>query len=156
MMWSAIAGALGPVINGITNLVDELHTSDEEKQTIKLKMMEAQYMILAQALQAETDMAAQQAKIIKAEAQGHSWLQRNWRPLLMASFIVILVNNYVLLPYAAVLGAPVQPLELPTGAWALLTTGVGGYIGGRTLEKIGGASALKQIITAKTEGGANS
>lgn len=154
MIWTAIMGALGPVMQSVASIIDELHTSEEEKMQKKVEMMQAQYGILAVALNAETSMAEQQAKIIQAEAQGASWLQRNWRPLLMCSFILILVNNYVLLPYAAALGAPIQPLELPTGAWALLTTGVGGYIGGRTLEKIGGAGAIKDIINAK--GGADS
>ena len=35
----------------------------------------------------------------KTEALGHSWLQRNWRPMLMVLFGVIIANNYVVVPY---------------------------------------------------------
>lgn len=74
--------------------------------------------------------------MIVAEAQGESWLQRNWRPLLMLCFVLILFNNYVAAPYARALGLALPTLDLPQGAWALLNIGVGGYIAGRSAEKI--------------------
>jgi hypothetical protein len=74
--------------------------------------------------------------VIVAEAQGASWLQRNWRPLLMLCFVAILANNYIVAPYARALGADLPTLDLPDGAWALLNIGVGGYIAGRSAEKI--------------------
>lgn len=80
-------------------------------------------------------LAAAQAVIV-AEAQGDSWLQRNWRPLLMLCFVLILFNNYVAAPYARALGLDLPTLDLPEGAWALLNIGVGGYIAGRSAEKI--------------------
>lgn len=80
-------------------------------------------------------LAAAQAVIV-AEAQGESWLQRNWRPLLMLCFVLILFNNYVAAPYARALGLELPTLDLPQGAWALLNIGVGGYIAGRSAEKI--------------------
>ncbi len=80
-------------------------------------------------------LAAAQAVIV-AEAQGDSWLQRNWRPLLMLCFVLILFNNYVAAPYARALGLELPTLDLPQGAWALLNIGVGGYIAGRSAEKI--------------------
>jgi len=80
-------------------------------------------------------LAAAQAVIV-AEAQGESWLQRNWRPLLMLCFVLILFNNYVCAPYARALGLELPTLDLPEGAWALLNIGVGGYIAGRSAEKI--------------------
>ncbi len=73
--------------------------------------------------------------IILAEARGESWLQRNWRPLLMLTCIAIIANNYVLYPYLkAVFGWGVA-LELPESLWELLKIGVGGYVVGRSLEK---------------------
>lgn len=81
-------------------------------------------------------LAKAQASIIVAEAGGASWLQRNWRPLLMLCFVAILANNYIVAPYARALGADLPTLDLPDGAWALLNIGVGGYIAGRSAEKI--------------------
>lgn len=75
--------------------------------------------------------------IIKAEAQGESWLQRNWRPVLMLTIVAIVGNNYLVAPYLnAIFGAGAAPvLELPERLWDLMTLGVGGYVAGRTVEK---------------------
>lgn len=81
-------------------------------------------------------LANAQRDIIVAEAQGQSWLQRNWRPLLMVVFMLILVNNFILVPYVQAFGATVPSLPFPNGAWALLNVSVGGYIAGRSGEKI--------------------
>lgn len=74
-------------------------------------------------------------QIIVAEIQGESWLQRNWRPLLMLTCIAIIANNYVLYPYLKLFFAAAPLLELPDALWELLKIGVGGYIVGRSVEK---------------------
>lgn len=73
--------------------------------------------------------------IIVAEAQGESWLQRNWRPLLMLTCIGIIANNYVLYPYLKLFVAAPPLLEMPDALWELLKIGVGGYVIGRSVEK---------------------
>jgi hypothetical protein len=73
--------------------------------------------------------------IILAEARGESWLQRNWRPLLMMTCIAIIANNYVLYPYLKAIFGWGVALELPESLWELLKIGVGGYVVGRSLEK---------------------
>lgn len=75
------------------------------------------------------------ASIIIAEAQG-SWLQRNWRPILMLTVIGIIFNNYVMVPYLSLFTDKVVVLELPGGLWSLLNIGTSGYIVGRSAEKI--------------------
>ena len=73
--------------------------------------------------------------VIIAEAKGDSFLQRNWRPILMLSFTAIIINNYILAPYLdAIFNAGIQ-LEIPANMWSLLKIGVGGYIVGRSAEK---------------------
>lgn len=80
-----------------------------------------------------------QSNVIIAEAQGQSWLQRNWRPLLMLVIILIVANNYLLFPYASIFTEKVKILDLPDKLWTLMEIGVGGYLLGRTAEKIKGA-----------------
>lgn len=98
-------------------------------------------------LKSQDEIAKLSAANVKAEIEGHSWLQRNWRPCLMFVFMAILVNNFILVPYAVAFGLSVPMLEFPQAFWGLLTVGVGGYIGGRTVEKIkspeGTSKALK-------------
>ena len=48
----------------------------------------------------------------------------------------IVANNYLIYPYLALLGIQATPLELPDKLWNLMTLGVGGYVAGRTGEKI--------------------
>ena len=56
----------------------------------------------------------------------------------MTVIVAIVANNYLLAPYLdAMFGAGLQ-LELPEQLWNLMTMGVGGYIAGRSGEKIAG------------------
>jgi hypothetical protein len=76
------------------------------------------------------------AKVVLAEAQGESWLQRNWRPLTMLSFVGIIVNNHILYPYLTLFGLPSVMLELDPSMWELIKIGLGGYVVGRSGEKM--------------------
>jgi len=89
---------------------------------------------------AELDKAVMEAQssVVIAEAQGQSWLQRNWRPLLMLVIITIVANNYILFPYLSIVTDKVKVLDLPDKLWVLMEIGVGGYILGRTVEKVKG------------------
>jgi len=71
------------------------------------------------------------ASVIETEMSGN-WLQRSWRPILMLSLVVIVINNYILFPYFP---DTLQMLDLPNELWNLLTIGVGGYVAGRSIEK---------------------
>ncbi len=74
--------------------------------------------------------------VIVAEAQGGSWIQRSWRPITMLTFVFIIANNYIIVPYVQAFGASVPSLDIPNGMWALLNVGIGGYIAGRSGEKM--------------------
>jgi len=71
-----------------------------------------------------------QAGIITAEIKSDSLLAKNWRPMLMVLFGVIILNEYILSPY---FGLPAK--ELPEHMWDLLNIGVGGYVLSRGAEK---------------------
>jgi len=125
---------IGRVVEKGLDVVDEW--VEDKDQANKLKA-EIKKQIEAQTHEADIAELKAQAGIIGKEAQGESWLQRNWRPLLMLTVIIIIFNNYVLVPYAGAIWPDyVHVLELPSGLWALLNVGVGGYVGGRSVEKI--------------------
>ncbi|MBI5233525.1 MAG: hypothetical protein HY880_04150 [Deltaproteobacteria bacterium] len=86
----------------------------------------------------EGALAEARTSVIIAEAQGQSWLQRNWRPLLMLVIITIVANNYIIYPYLNIFTDKVKVLDLPDKLWTLMEIGVGGYILGRTAEKMKG------------------
>ena len=81
------------------------------------------------------------AGIVTAEAKSEHWLAANWRPVTMLTFVFIIANNYILYPYLALFFEEAPKLEIPPDMWALLKIGLGGYVVGRSAEKV--AAAVK-------------
>ncbi|NIP55190.1 MAG: hypothetical protein GWN00_34180 [Aliifodinibius sp.] len=130
--WTAIP-IVGNIINGVIGLIDQTIEDKDEANKLKSQMI----AVFQQAdLTKFTELVRAQAKIIIAEATGVSWLQRNWRPMLMTIFMIIIANNYIFFPYASMFTDKAAVLELPPYLWDLLKIGVGGYIVGRSGEKI--------------------
>lgn len=141
---------VGEVAKGIGSLALDLRsaiTGDlPPKEKAELERVLLNLQALEMKLTAET--AQIQSNIIIAEAKGQSWLQRNWRPLLMAMFGVIVANNYIIMPYIQMFwGAEYAiSLEIPPDMWSLLKLGVSGYIVGRSVEKIADGEGLKSVM----------
>ncbi|NOS57409.1 MAG: hypothetical protein HOP37_14295 [Cyclobacteriaceae bacterium] len=117
-------------IDSIGNTIDKIDKSDE-KLEMQLKYKQLLMEMESSYLNYESKLLESQSKIIESEAKGDSWLQRNWRPLLMLICMFIILNNYVLVPY---FGIPVAVLD--DHIWTLMEMGVTGYVAGRSLEKI--------------------
>ena len=82
----------------------------------------------------ERESLTAKANLIAAEAQGASWLQRNWRPITMLSFLgLVVADAFGLLAF-----------RLADQAWLLLQIGLGGYVVGRSVEKISPQITPKQ------------
>ena len=77
----------------------------------------------------------QGAETVRAEANGESWLQRNWRPLIMLMFGGIILNNYILYPYLSLFTDKTVSLPIPEDMWELIKIGLGGYVLARSAEK---------------------
>lgn len=117
-------------VDAIGNAIDKIDRSDE-KLELQLKYKQLLIEIEAGYLNYENKLLENQTKIVEAEAKGNSWLQSNWRPVLMVVCIFIIFNNYVLVPYFNI---PVVVLD--GNIWRLMEMGVTGYVAGRSLEKI--------------------
>ena len=114
---------IAPLLTGLLGVVDKAVEDKDQASQIKARLGEMAMSGHMKELEAA-------ASIIVAEAQGESWLQRNWRPLLMVLFGVIIANNYIVVP---IFNTPAA--EIPPDMWDLLKLGVGGYVVGRTVEK---------------------
>ena len=81
-----------------------------------------------------------QADIIKTEAASTHWLAANWRPLLMLTFGGLIVARWF--GWAA----PNLSQEEYLALWNIVEFGIGGYVVGRSVEKIAPtlAGALKK------------
>lgn len=95
----------------------------------------------AEAAKAEAELTAQlwanahqlnaaAADIIKTEASSQHWLASNWRPLTMMTFVVLIVARWF--GWAAPELSEAEYIKL----WSIVEFGLGGYVAGRTLEKI--------------------
>lgn len=130
---------ISEVIEPITKLIDETVTTDEERLTIKKQIIEieskAQSKILelqAKILDLESKCLEAKSNIITAEAKGENFAQRNWRPGIMMLFGGLLFIYYAgLAPdYVAQNPDVIQSLQ------NMIMIGIGGYIGGRSYEKV--------------------
>ena len=125
-MWAnLIASIFPPLAKAIGKAVPDRAEAERLKASIQLEL-----------LKASADETKHATSVLLAEIGGESWLQRSWRPILMLSIVAIVVNNYLLYPYLSLFGLPAVVLELPSELFNLMTVGVGGYVIGRTGEKI--------------------
>ena len=100
-------------------MVNTLSVSAKEKKRIQADLLSA----VNRQLEA---LNRNQTAVVKGDTDGH-WLQRSWRPLVMLSFAGIVVVGVL--------------FDLPLLAensrlWDLLEIGIGGYVVGRSLEKM--------------------
>lgn len=131
LITSTITGLFKPM----ADLVDNVHTSTEEKLQLKNKLFELQSALITAVLNFLEEQIKAQKEIILAEIKG-SWLTANWRPMLMVMFMFMIFNNYILVPYLNAAFKWSVTVGIPANAWDLLKYGVGGYVGGRSVEKI--------------------
>lgn len=107
-------------------LIDELHTSEDERLQAKAALIEAEAAAVSKAIDYERGVLEAQANIVATEAGSEHWLAAVWRPITMLTFLVLVVGD--------TLG--ILPNELNESAWTLLQIGLGGYVAGRSVEKV--------------------
>lgn len=113
----------GGLVKDLLGGLDKLFTSKEEK-------IKAENVIKQILIEKQLELQKMQTEIIVTEAKGN-WLQRSWRQILMLAFGFIVI--YV--KFIAPLFNLTTP-ELENEFWNLLQLGIGGYVIGRSAEKI--------------------
>jgi hypothetical protein len=108
----------------------------------KIKDPNKQLELIQKLNEIEADIIESKAKIITAEAKSEHFLTSTWRPITMLVFTFIIANNYILVPYFQAMGFDIPTLEISNKMWNLLSIGIGGYVVGRSAEKI--ADKLKK------------
>lgn len=129
-MGPAILAALAPILNQI---IGNLFPDPTEKAKAEAEMMR---QLLAS--QAEIEKAT--SEIIKTEAASEHWLAANWRPITMLTFVCLIVARWF--GWAAPNLTEPEYLKL----WSIVEIGIGGYVIGRSFEKVVPtvASAMKK------------
>ncbi len=129
-MIQALIPALAPIVGQI---VGSLFPDPTEKAKAEAEAMR-------QLLAHQADIESAAAKIINTEAASTHWLAANWRPLTMITFTALIVARWF--GWAAPGLAEAEYLKL----WSIVEFGLGGYVVGRSVEKIAPsiASAMKR------------
>jgi len=111
---------------------------DKDKANeLRGQMFALQTQMAEKLMDYEKQLLESKSSIIIAEAQGNSWMQRSWRPITMLTFLALVVaDSFGWLP---------NPLAKE--AWTLLQIGLGGYVTGRSLEKL--APKVTEVMKRK-------
>ena len=121
-----IPGIISDLFNPLASIIDSMTTSDDEKFKVKKELSKIQSDISIKLLDYEKQMVIAKSSVVQSEVSGQSWLQRNWRPITMLTFLVLVVlDSFGLLAF-----------RLAPEAWTLLQIGIGGYVIGRSAEKV--------------------
>ena len=114
------------LIKNVGGVIDNLHTSKEEK-------LEAERKIKDMILGYEAQMQKEVSERWKLDMQSDSWLSKNIRPLVL----IFLCISTVLLIFidAGVINFDVKSSWVDLLQLVLMTT-IGAYFGGRSIEKV--------------------
>ena len=132
-MIAALLPVLGPIVGDV---IKRVLPEDKDKRAD----IEREINMALLGNSAAIEQAA--ASVILAESKSEHWITATWRPILMLTITAIGGGNFLVAPLielAVLLSTNDQvPLSipLPEQLWNLLMIGVGGYVVGRSGEKI--------------------
>jgi len=118
--------ALDPITAALDvggKLIDRLWPDAAQASDAKLKLLEM-------AQRGELAELTARADIVKQEAASSSWLASSWRPITMLTFTTLIVARWF--GWAA----PNLSVEEYLKLWDIVELGLGGYVVGRSVEKI--------------------
>ena len=126
MLSKILSAGAGELVKNVGGVIDNLHTSEEEKLAAeqKIKELVSNY---------EVEMEKQITERWKMHMASDSWLSKNIRPLVL----IFLVVSTVLLVFidAGVIAFEVKASWVDLLQLVLITV-IGAYFGGRSLEKV--------------------
>jgi len=120
------SGGATELVKGVGGVIDNLHTSKEEK-------LEAEKKIKDMIMGYETQMQKEVSDRWKVDMNSDSWLSKNIRPLVLIFLVVATV--LMIFIDAGVLAFEVKDTWVDLLQLVLITV-IGAYFGGRSLEKV--------------------
>ena len=97
-MWKDIIDFVSGIFKPASDLIDEVHTSEEEKLKLRNTLVELQNEVTTRQLELigkqmdlEQQILEAKTSMMTAEAQSDSWLARSWRPITMLTFLSLIV-----------------------------------------------------------------
>lgn len=126
MLGKLLSGGAADLIKNVGGVIDNLHTSKEEKLAAELKIKE---LVASYEVQMEKEISSRW----EADMKSDSWLSKNVRPMTL----IFLVVSTVLLIFidAGVINFVVEAKWTDLLQLVLITV-IGAYFGGRSFEKV--------------------
>lgn len=126
-----LGNPLTDIIKGASDIIAKFVPDPQAKLNASLELAKLQEQAQEKLVQADVDWAKSQADVIMQEEKTGSWLAMNWRPITMMVFVFIIAYNFIFAQWFSL-----KMLAIPDEMWQLLKIGIGGYIIGRSAEKI--------------------
>ena len=126
ILGTIFSGGAKDLVEGVGGVIDDLHTSKEEKLAAKLKMKEL-------ISNHEVEMEKQITDRWKADMNSDSWLAKNIRPMTLAFLVVSTV--LMIFIDGGMINFTVETKWTDLLQIVLITV-IGAYFGGRSLEKV--------------------
>ena len=126
MLGGLLSGGAADLVKGVGGVIDDLHTSEEERMAAEQKIKE----IIANY---EVEMEKNITSRWEADLKSDSWLSKNVRPMVLI-FLIVCTMLLIFIDAGAlkfnVKDSYIDLLQL------VLITVIGAYFGGRSLEKV--------------------
>ena len=126
MLAKLFSGGATELIKGVGGVIDNLHTSGEEKLEAEQKIKE---LIANYEVEMEKNITARW----EADMKSDSWLSKNVRPLVLIFLVVC--TMLIIFVDAGKLNFNVKDSYIDLLQLVLITV-IGAYFGGRSLEKV--------------------
>ena len=123
-------------------LISEVIVDKDKANELKAALYGIEAQVAGKVIEYENKLLEVQSASIVSEAQGESWMQRNWRPITMLTFTALVVAKWLGFTVDTGITEAVE-IELMN----LIQIGLGGYVVGRSAEKI--VPQVAQIIKSK-------
>ena len=126
MLGNLLSGGAADLVKNVGGVIDNLHTSKEEK-------LEAEKKIKDMIMGYEAQMQKEVSNRWKVDMNSDSWLSKNIRPMVL----IFLVVSTVLMIFidAGMIAFEVKDTWVDLLQLVLITV-IGAYFGGRSLEKV--------------------
>ena len=126
MLGNLLSGGAADLVKNVGGVIDDLHTSEEEKLEAERKIKEviANY---------EVEMEKNITSRWEADLKSDSWLSKNVRPLVLI-FLIVCTMLLIFID-AGALNFEVKSTWVDLLQLVLITV-IGAYFGGRSLEKV--------------------
>ena len=126
MLGNLLSGGAADLVKGVGGVIDDLHTSEEERMAAEQKIKE---LIADYEIEMEKNITSRW----EADLKSDSWLSKNVRPMVLI-FLIVCTMLLIFIDAGAlkfnVKDSYIDLLQL------VLITVIGAYFGGRSFEKV--------------------